>query len=84
MLGIQMVTVFIFQVQVEDNGEKQPLNFRKLLVSRCQQEFERDYLQGLDKQKYEADLVEAGNDEAKKKVIQVFFYISRPQAEPRI
>ena len=52
-------------------GTKQPINFRKLLVSRCQQEFERDYLQGLDKPKYEADLEEAGNDEAKRKTIQV-------------
>ena len=53
------------------DGTKQPINFRKLLVSRCQQEFERDYLQGLDKNKYEADLAEAGNDKAKKKIIQV-------------
>jgi len=41
------------------------------LVSRCQQEFERDYLHGLDKAKFEADLLEAGNDEIKKKTIQV-------------
>ena len=56
---------------VDVNGAKQPINFRKLLVSRCQQEFEQDYLQGLGKTKYEADLEEAGNDEAKKKTIQV-------------
>jgi hypothetical protein len=53
------------------DGQQQQKNFRKLLVSRCQQEFERDYLHGLDKEKYEADLAEAGNDEAKKKIVQV-------------
>ncbi len=53
------------------SGTTQLVNFRKLLVSRCQQEFERDYLHGLDKAKFEADLLEAGNDEIKKKTIQV-------------
>jgi hypothetical protein len=28
-------------------------------------------MEGLDKAKYEADLTEAGNDEAKRKIIQV-------------
>jgi hypothetical protein len=31
----------------------------------------KDYLHGLDKTQYEADLAEAGNDETKKKIIQV-------------
>jgi len=33
--------------------------------------FFQDYLHGLDKAKYEADLAEAGDDEAKRKNIQV-------------
>ena len=56
------------------------INFRKLIVSRCQEEFERDYLQGLDRTKFEADLAEAGNDEAKKKAVQVTgfsFFLTR-------
>ena len=47
------------------------INFRKLIICRCQKEFERDYLQGLNRNKFEADLKEAGDDEAKKKAIQV-------------
>jgi len=34
----------------------------------------KDYLHGLDKTQYEADLAEAGNDETKKKTIQVSIY----------
>lgn len=49
-------------------NSKQPVNFRKLLVSKCQQEFERDYLDGLDKLKYEADLAAAANEEARKEI----------------
>jgi len=60
----------------DDSGVKVPIQFRKLLVSRCQREFEQDYLQGLDKAKYEADLAEAGNDEAKKKTVQVIIFYS--------
>jgi hypothetical protein len=68
----EIFTFSIFlQVTTDVNGAKQPVNFRKLLVTRCQREFERDYLHGLDKAKYEADLLEAGNDEAKKKTVQV-------------
>ena len=33
--------------------------------------FSQDYLDGLDKSKYENDLAEAGNDDAKRKIIQV-------------
>lgn len=65
----------MLQVTTDVNGAKQPVNFRKLLVSRCQQEFERDYLHGLDKAKYEADLLEAGNDEIKRKTVQVFVFL---------
>ena len=31
-------------------------DFRKLLITRCQIEFERDYMEGFDKAKYEAEL----------------------------
>jgi hypothetical protein len=65
----------LLQVTTDVNGAKQPVNFRKLLVSRCQQEFERDYLHGLDKAKYEADLLEAGNDEIKRKTVQVIIFL---------
>ena len=33
------------------------VNFRKLLIARCQKEFERDYMEGFDRAKFEAQLV---------------------------
>merc|ERR1719191_551831 len=42
--------------------------FRKLLITRCQKEFEKDYMEGLNKEKFEADMNEATNEEDKKKI----------------
>ena len=40
---------------VDDNSGR--VNFRKLLIARCQKEFERDYMEGFDRAKFEAQLV---------------------------
>ena len=45
-------------------------NWKKLNFCRCQKEFERDYMEGFDKAKYEADLAAADQDETKKAEIQ--------------
>ena len=39
----------------------------------CQKEFERDYMEGFDKAKYESDLLAAAGDEAKKLELQANF-----------
>lgn len=54
------------------NKDGKPINFRSLLVSRCQKEFERDYLEGLDKEKYDKDIAEAPTEERKKELILEF------------
>ena len=46
------------------------VNFRKLLISRCQLEFERDYMTDIDRDKYTADM-EAATDPDDKKRIQM-------------
>merc|ERR1719300_641464 len=50
--------------------ENVEVNFRKLLISRCQQEFERDYMTDIDRDKYTADM-EAATDPDDKKRIQM-------------
>ena len=40
---------------VDDSSGR--VNFRKLLIARCQKEFERDYMEGFDRAKFEAQLV---------------------------
>ena len=52
--------------QVKENG--QVVNFRKLLITRCQVEFEKDYMEGQHKEKYEADINEATNEDDKKRI----------------
>lgn len=54
--------------QVVAAETQQPINFRKLLLTRCQKEFERDYLDGLDKQKYEQDMEQAPTEEKRKEL----------------
>ena len=54
----------------DDNG--QVVNFRKLLIMRCQQEFEKDYMEGLDREKYVNDINEATNEDDKKRIKMEF------------
>ena len=53
----------------KDVGDKS-VNFRKLLIARCQKEFERDYMEGFDRAKFEAQLA-ATESEGERKKLQV-------------
>ena len=48
------------------------VDFRKLLVTRCQKEFEKDYMEGVDKAKYEQDYAAATTEEARKELKHEF------------
>ena len=58
--------------QVLSEKTKTAINFRKLLITRCQQEFERDYMDALDMQQYEKDMAEAKTEDKKKEVKAIF------------
>ena len=57
--------------KVSDETGKE-VNFRKLLIMRCQQEFEKDYLEGEAREKHVAAM-NATTDEDEKKKIKVEF-----------
>ena len=65
--------------EVKDGGSA---NFRKLLIARCQKEFERDYMEGFDKAKYEAELA-AAESEDKRKALQAEFEEKERRARRR-
>merc|ERR1712142_1156754 len=50
------------------NEENMYVNFRKLLISRCQKEFEKDYMENLDREKYVQDMAAATTEDDKKRV----------------
>jgi len=60
------------QVPIEGGKEGEFVNFRKLLISRCQKEFEKDYMESLDRDKYKADMAEATTKDEMKKIKAVF------------
>ena len=43
-----------------------------MMFSRCQYEFKKDYMEDLDKQKYEDDLSKAESDDEKKNITAEF------------
>lgn len=49
-----------------------PLDFRKLLIGRCQKEFERDYMEGFDRAKFEVELKAAETEEKRKELQHEF------------
>jgi len=51
-----------------DGQADQFVNFRKLLISRCQKEFEKDYMADLDQDHYIKDMNEAKTEDDKKRV----------------
>ena len=55
---------------VSSNGTN--VNFRKLLITRCQQEFEKDYMEGLDKKSHEESMEKAENEEKRKEIRLAF------------
>ena len=58
--------------KVADENGQGVVNFRKLLIMRCQQEFEKDYMEGLDREKYVNDINEATNEDDKKRIKMEF------------
>merc|ERR1719282_1785407 len=58
--------------KVPDENGQGVTSFRKLLIMRCQQEFEKDYMKGLDREKYVNDIIEATNEDDKKRIKMEF------------
>ena len=58
------------------------LDFRKILVSRCQKEFERNYMEGFDKEQFAEKLKKAETEE-KKKELQLEFEQKERRARRR-
>jgi len=56
------------KVPVDGGKEEEYVNFRKLLISRCQKEFEKDYMENLDRDKYVQDMAAATTEDDKKRV----------------
>ena len=59
-------------VKKEEGKEQKTSDFRVRLITRCQQEFQRDYMADFDKTKYEAELAAAETEEAKKELMMAF------------
>merc|ERR1712223_2244276 len=55
-----------------ENSETETVNFRKLLISRCQKEFDKYYMESLDRDKYRADMAAAQTDDDRKQIKAVF------------
>ena len=53
--------------QQEDDPKKQT-NFKRILIATCQREFYRDYMEDLDKPKYDADIAAAESEEKRKEI----------------
>lgn len=61
----------------DENKPEENVNFRKLLISRCQKEFEKEYMDGREREKYIADMNEATNEDDKKKIKMEFEAMER-------
>ena len=64
----KMCSVLREKIFIVPNDSGQPVDFRKVLLTRCQKEFERDYMEGFDKASFEANLAAAGSEERKKEM----------------
>lgn len=53
------------QVTTKDNA---PVQFKYLLLTRCQQEFEKEYLEERVRKEYERDIAETTSEEKKKQL----------------
>ena len=51
-----------------DDDPKKALNFKRILIAKCQREFYRDYMEDLNKEKYESDLAAAESEDKRKEV----------------
>ena len=49
-------------------SEPHKMDFQRMMITRCQREFERDYMEGFDRKKFEEDLKAAESEERKKEM----------------
>ena len=75
-------TMQLKKVPMEKN-EAEEVNFRKLLISRVQTEFERDYLLDVDKDGYEAKMADPSLSEEEKKQAKMIYSASEMSARKR-
>ena len=68
----RMCQVLQMKKVLVENSETETVNFRKLLISRCQKEFDKDYMESLDRDKYRADMAAAQTDDDRKQIKAVF------------
>merc|ERR1719454_1319933 len=68
----RMCQVLQMKKVLVENSETETVNFRKLLISRCQKEFDKDYMESLDRDKYRADMAAAQTDDERKQIKAVF------------
>merc|ERR1719295_693631 len=54
------------QKTIKDPGSGELVNFRKLLITRCQIEFQKDYMEGIDPEKLKEEIAKATSEEEKK------------------
>ena len=62
--------------KVQDADGKE-INFRKLLIMRCQQEFEKDYMEGLDREKHVSEMEATTDEDTKKRIKGEFEALER-------
>ena len=56
------------KVTAEKAEAQKPMDFQRMMITRCQREFERDYMEGFDRKKFEEDLKAAESEERKKEM----------------
>ena len=64
----RMCQVLQMKKVLVENSETETVKFRKLLISRCQKEFDKDYMESFDMDKYRADMAAAQTDNDRKQI----------------
>jgi len=68
----KMCQVLQMKKVLTEGSETETVNFRKLLISRCQKEFEKDYMDNLDRKKHEEEMAAAKSEDERKNIRAVF------------
>ena len=68
VIASRMCQVLQMKKVLAENSETETVNFRKLLISRCQKEFDKDYMESFDMDKYRADMAAAQTDNDRKQI----------------
>ena len=67
-----MCQVLKLKTVLRNYSKTETVKFRQLLISRCQKEFEKNYMESLDRDKYWQDMAVASTEEERKQVKAVF------------